>query len=401
MVMGLLQTNDPARRLDAAIRLMVSALVVQVGISWAAWAPGGRGFPRTPVLPDLNGFGPEGLWLLAGGLGAAWLWWRPRTGWGTALLAGAMAALVMADVNRLQPWLYLYGLALVALQMAGGRAGRGPEGLAMVRLLIGFAWLWSGIMKLNPAFAADYFPGLMEPFGLRAWAAGHAPAAFLAGGIEAVAGVLFLIPRLQKWGLAGGLLVHAFILASLGPLGLNWNEVVWPWNLAFMGMAALATLGPRESRTAGGGGWGKILVVCLAGLMPAFNLAGGWDHFLSHSYYSGRVPMTVFYFHPEDRFHIPESARPYVLQAEGEETFFLPLEIWALGELKIPGYPEVWVRKNTAARLCACLEFPEKAGLEIAEKHGQASSTQLYFLDCAQLQRNDGPSHFITLQKKL
>jgi uncharacterized membrane protein YphA (DoxX/SURF4 family) len=397
--MRLLKTRDMLGKANLALRVIVIAWISQLSISRAAWAPGERGFPRAQVIPGIDPAWMEIPGLLAVGLGAVVILWKPGKNLGQILLLGGMALLVLMDVNRLQPWAFVY--AVIGLGMAaagqigksekeGNHSPTGSEKLRIVRMVIGCVWFWSGAMKLNPAFAGDFFPGLMEPFGLGEWALNHPEAAFLAGGMEAMAGVLFLIPRLRKYGLVTGLAVHGFILAALGPFGLNWNAVVWPWNIAFMALAILS-VAPGNANQPACYPKTQLLptfgVILLVGLLPLLNLFGQWDHFLSHSFYSGRVPTATFYFHPDDRFLVPASARPYVLQVEGGDEFLIPLELWALGELKIPGYPEIRTRKNTATTLCKCLNRPEKAGLRIVEQRGFSSRTISDTADCASLLR--------------
>lgn len=424
----------PKQRLALACRIVSLSLLCQVGISRVAWMPGVRGFPRSPLLTGIDPWWLEMAGILVLCLGMLLILWKPQKQAGTLLLLAGLAMLVLTDVNRLQPWVFVFAVMLagiLALDLTSkhekppqtGPAVRGQNGcrkLGIVRMVIACTWFWSGIMKLNPAFAGDYFPGLMEPFGLGEWALAHPAAAYAAGSVEVLAGAMFVFRRTQKLGLVAGLPVHGFVLASLGPWGLNWNEVVWPWNLAFMALAVLSISPEREfqqgnPKPALAGffklkfmpEWGTILLV---GILPLLNLFGHWDHFLSHSYYSGRAPTATFYFHPDDRFSIPESARPYVLQIEGEAEFLIPLELWALGEMKIPGYPEIRTRKHAAASLCQCLNRPENAGLRTQQKQGfilrsgsdpyRISSSQIIAdtADCNSLLRTPESSHQSTIQ---
>lgn len=433
--MPIFKLPAPHLRPALALRILTLAWLSQIWISQLAWLPGLRDFPRAPLLPGFASVELETLGLFAVGLGMAGILWKPEKYGGVSLLLSGMALLVLMDVNRLQPWVFVYGLVMAGI-LAIGLLTRGESTpnskdsdlirqagrkLSLIRIVIACTWFWSGVMKMNPAFAGDYFPGLVEPFGLGEWALAHPVAAYAAGSLEALAGILFALPRAKKLGLVAGLLVHAFILASLGPWGLNWNEVVWSWNLAFMALAVLS-LTPKnyphtsksiskQQKSSFLNSWlekataflkpkylPELAVLLLAGILPLLNLFGHWDHFLSHSYYSARAPAATFYFHPDDRFSIPESARPYVLQVPGEDEFLIPLELWALGELKIPGYPELRTRMQTSKSLCKCLSHPEKAGLRTIEKQGFSSTIISDTVACSSLLRISSPPQHLTIQ---
>lgn len=127
------------------------------------------------------------------------------------------------------------------------------------------------------------------------------------------------------------------------------------------------------------------VAILLVWIAPIFNFTGHWDHFLSGSFYSARLPNTIFYFHPEDRFGLPESARPHVLQVEGTSEYLLPLEFWALDELRTPGYPELRIRKQVAKKLCSCIKDRDRAGLQITHKDGWDARIRTETISCVAL----------------
>lgn len=376
-------------RLNWALRGVYLTLLVQVAISWEAWAPMGRGFPRVSVVADwpLVGSVPETGMLVVGGTALFLLLGRPRHRLATGLLVTAAWMLIAADVNRLQPWLYLYLLVLLPNLFPGARPAE--EVLRFIGWTIAGTWFWSGVMKLNPAFVSEFFPDLLGPFGGKEFAVAHPALGYAAGVLEAGAGGLVLVRRTRRIGIGLGCSVHIFALAALGPWGLDWNAVVWPWNVAFAGLAVLCLWPAMPVPRSSGRSWWQqpavLVPLALVWLFPLGNFFGHWDHFLSHSFYSGRLPNAIFYFHPDDRFALPEAARPYVLHVRGEPEYLLPLEFWALGELRIPGYPEVRVRRAVARQLCDCLRQPHRAGLHLTHRADGTADTRTERIACPAL----------------
>ena len=136
----------------------------------------------------------------------------------------------------------------------------------------------------------------------------------------------------------------------------------------------------------------RALAILLVWIAPIFNFSGHWDHFLSGSFYSARLPNTIFYFHPDDRFGLPESSRAHVLQVAGTSEYLLPLEFWALEELRTPGYPELRIRKQVARKLCACIKDADRAGLRITHKEGWDAHIRTESISCKQLTSGNSSS---------
>ncbi|HHG83273.1 MAG TPA: hypothetical protein ENJ82_00865 [Bacteroidetes bacterium] len=376
------------KRVAWATRSLSLALVVQIIISFPAWVSGWRAFPLVPAIPELPvRLGAIGDGFLLFILISALLYqvWQPTNRKVGLLVVLAGILFVLEDINRLQPWFYLY-LMVFALLIAISGEKASQLRLYILQLMLAGTWFWSGFMKLNPSFEVEFFSLLVRPFGLENFALEHAGLAYVCGGLEAFAGFGMLLPRLRKAALAIGLGLHIFILGSLGPFGLNWNPVVWPWNVAFMLLGILLFAGRKEVVAKETLRKPLLwLAALLFVLLPALNLVGAWDHFLSGSFYSGRLPDGVFYYEQADRPNIPVSARPYVLLIEDSSEDLIPLEFWSLGEMRTPGYPEIRTKKQVGAQLCACLQFPEKAGLRITRKLRWATEQEVITFPCVTL----------------
>ena len=265
-------------------------------------------------------------------------------------LAGAFAAgalvlatlLVLEDQSRLQPWFYQYCFMLAAVGLSD--LGRLPaEGaLNACRLVVASTYLWSGLQKANVSFAENVYPWLMEPL------ASHLPseaASVLGHGAyaipvtEAAIGLGLLVRPLRNPAVVAAILMHAFILFSLGPWGHDWNSVVWPWNVAMVAFdlilfwrapdnpSFLAVLRPEGSAF-------RVVLLVLFAFMPVLNFVGVWDSYLSASLYSGST---------EDA---------YVYTRDGSSrTFGTSIFDRAMTEMNVPAYPEERVYKRVFAEM--------------------------------------------------
>lgn len=259
-------------------------------------------------------------------------------------LAGAIL-LVVQDQNRIQPWFYLYWVLLFLTLF------REPVALAGCRFVVSALYLWSGIQKFNPVFFQFVAPWFVEPFAN--WAHGSlAPALRIAAAASPVAetgiGVLVWIPRCRRWAIGLAIAFHAAVLLCLGPLGHNYNVVVWPWNMAMVALVwalfsganlleAVAAL--RNSRLA-------VAAVALICLTPALSFAGWWDSYLSFAYYSGNGTIASIYVSQSFRDRLPPELQAFVKPnvevhvAEAEGPYQLDHTAWGLAVLRTPPLPE-------------------------------------------------------------
>ncbi|MBL7797450.1 MAG: hypothetical protein JNJ90_13225, partial [Saprospiraceae bacterium] len=223
--------------ISAIVRLLVLAMLAHIALSWPLWfSGGGRTFPLLPV------FGPAqaptaSLWdtvqlgiclltLFVAGVFPA----KKYTAW---LVLAVLIWMIAQDLNRLQPWSYFYLLVLGIVAVAGSDGRLATRGL---QWLLAAVYAWGGFNKITPYFAEDNFPWFCEAF---TWT--QPLGAYPALGYAVALAELLLAPGLL-WGksrpvfrwLAIGF--HAFIILALSPLGLDWNLVVIPWNVAMAGM---------------------------------------------------------------------------------------------------------------------------------------------------------------------
>jgi hypothetical protein len=373
----LAQRPEPLRSTDTRLRWIkaVLSLALMAGflLSTELWFTD-RAYPLTPaagVLPEI----PSPLdHVLLGALLALLILVivssRPRK----YLVAFVALAIVLAlgDQSRWQPWLYQYLFMAAALALypwEDAERTNGEAVMAVCRIIVAGVYFWSGLQKANASFLSDTFPWLVEPLTASlpgSVASVISDAGFLVPIFEAGIGVALLTRRYRNYGVIAALMMHAFILLSIGPFGHDVNSVVWPWNVA---MAALVVLlfwdtgaaGVREAMT-GGTRWLRIAVVALFAAMPALSFVGAWDSYLSSTLYSGKTARATIFLTPEAAERVPAAARRYALP-DGD-VHVLSLFDWSMGELNVPPYPEPRIFKSVARELCS--QIRPATGLELA-----------------------------------
>ena len=341
------------------LRLALAAgLVAGVLLSPNLWIST-RSYPLTPfwdAVPPLSypaDYALFGLFVaLVVGVGLV----RGRAmGWlgiGALVLA---AFFVVQDESRLQPWFYQYSFMFAACCLYGlGRTGA-LDALNTCRLIVVATYFWSGLQKANASFIQNTHPWLVEPLTTRLpeWAG----SALLSGGyaapaVEAAIGVGLLTRRFRKLAVVGAVLMHAFIMLCIGPLGHDHNTVVWPWNFAMVAFVLIlfwrAPDDPSPSTILDPGRnlspdfAFRAAVLILFAFMPLFNFFGLWDSYLSSGLYSGT------------------SKQGYVLEWEGSNWRGIRIGGVSESELNTPAYPEESVFENVFAERW-CEEGSEEA----------------------------------------
>ena len=337
---------------------LVTALISGLLLSPKLWVST-RAYPLTPLwdaippLPYPADYALFGfLVVLVTGVGIA----RGRAiGWlgiGALIMA---AFFVVQDESRLQPWFYQYCFMLAAFCLFGLSRVGALDALNTCRLIVVATYFWSGLQKANASFIQTTHPWLVEPLTTRLpdWAG----SALLAGGyavpvVEAVIGIGLLTRRFRKLAVMGALLMHAFVMLCIGPLGHDHNTVVWPWNFAMVAFVLIlfwrapddttpsTILDPGRNFSIGFAFRAAVLV--LFAFMPLFNFFGLWASYLSSGLYSGT------------------SKQGYVLVWDSANWQSTRIGGVSERELNTPAYPEESIFENVFAERW-CEEGSEEA----------------------------------------
>jgi hypothetical protein len=195
---------------------------------------------------------------------------------------------------------------------------------------------------------------------------------------EIAIGVALWVRPLRRAALGAVLVVHLAAVLFLGPLGHNFNWVVWPWNLAMIVLVWVlfaadtfwqarddgsgrhsshvkepkarraAALGPgitqtfaelRRSKTA-------TVVVALFSFLPILSYAGWWDSYFSFALYSGNTANANIFISEPFGARLPPKIGAYVLpfrpdyDREHQGPRLLNFTAWAYEEMHVLLIPE-------------------------------------------------------------
>jgi hypothetical protein len=312
----------------------------------------------------------------------------PRPRWWAAAATVLALLLALEDQSRWQPWFYQYVAMLAALAVARDSG----DMLAAWRVVLVGLYLWSGIQKLNATFMSRLFPWLVQPVS------SVLPAGlqqiFLAGWVvvpmtEIAVAVGLLVPRLRNAAVIAAVGTHLVVLGLLGPLAHGTNAVIWPWNAAMAGLAAvlfwnaraasaLDTLVPRRI-----GAHAVMLALFVA--LPVLSFAGRWDAYLSGELYSGNLKVGALSITDRVTARLPDAARRHVMSDRAGANA-LDLYEWSMGELSVPSYPEDRVFRAVARDVCRFADNPGDVVLVVFGRPGVLTGQrEITRNDCAAL----------------
>ncbi|UEG48794.1 hypothetical protein LK994_09110 [Ferruginibacter lapsinanis] len=175
---------------------------------------------------------------------------------------------------------------------------------------------------------------------------------YLLGMIEVALGIGLLIKRFRKVSLILLIVMHIIILGVFGPVGLNYDHIIWPWNLSMLGYLIFFTVKNNniEFITAPLKLYRNIPMVILLGVMPIFSLFGRWDFFLSFSLFSSR-PTDMYICMKRD---INNPLNQYCDTSQtpcDKESLLINVRKWAFKEMYAPAYPQTRVYEKIKNKL--------------------------------------------------
>ena len=335
-------------------------LLGSIALSWPLWCAATRdSFPLLPFIGPAHLELRRWSWLSAGLLALLLLFllFFPARKWALAALLCCLVALCILDLNRLQPWVWLYGLVFAAAIVSK----KDLDTRNTWRWLIAAVYAWSGFHKLSPYFAEDNFTWFCEAFPFTKPLAAYPGLGYAVALLEMSIPFGLLWPRSRRffrWLVIG---FHAAIVLLLSPWGLNWNLVVIPWNITLAAMVWLVF--SETDRTFLPTNYGQRSILALAFLFPLFNFMGCWPDPLSWKLYSNTQPEATFYA-PAGSFTGTAGAVAWEKNAFDQKTKML-LDDWASDDLHTPMFAAGRTFRQTARYLCGCNTQPDSAGLYI------------------------------------
>jgi len=347
-----LTDNHRARWL---LLISVAGLLASLLLTIKAWSTD-RTYPLSPIIPGVE-FPPllhDGLFiivLLALVSGVAILRLRTHL---ISLALLSLTGLVIVDITRLQPWILHYGAILFLFSLCVPKKYIGAQSLLdAARIIIGGIYFWSGLQKINVRFFTDIFPWFTEHLWSPFHETGASVALFIGLWvpiIEALFAIGFFTKRFRKVSIIGSTIMILLVLSSIGPTGQDWNSSVWPWNIAIYSTVLIlflswdATFSDFIKRQRNNAlAWAAFFIFWL---VPAGNLIGVIDHYLSWSLYSGRVPEATLIGDET----VLKTLSPWV---EDEKLTFAH---WTQTDINMVPYPEERVFREIFEK--TCLQHP-------------------------------------------
>jgi len=310
-----------------------------------------------------------------------------------------LLVLVLEDITRFQPWVYTQGTILILISFY--KQGRENAIQSGAMLVIALVYIWSGIQKLNLGFLRDTFPWILSAFGLDFQIDSDQPLGsinylfVIVPILEFSIGLFLLIYKTRKIGIIMGLLMHLFILLSLGPTGHNWNIIVLPWNLSLILLLIQfhsqkerikITEGIKSFRL-------NYIILILFGLMPALNFIGYWDNTLSGSMYSGTHSNVVFYFDTNSEPELPKFRKAGTTITENSDSDYSISKTWFMNwcvyDINVPFYPAYRYYKRFGRKLCEETKTPLRSGIEITTRSKFTGAQTITKCSCLDLLKSD------------
>ncbi|MDB4920567.1 MAG: hypothetical protein JWQ54_2550 [Mucilaginibacter sp.] len=261
----------------------------------------------------------------------------------------------LLDQNRWQPYEYQCIFIIFIFLV---NANKPKLVIASFTFILAFTYFYSGLGKLNGSFLQTiWFQIILKSFlkipsNIAGWHYLYY-AGCLAGLLELIAGAGLVFSKTKKIAAIALILMHLFILLLLGPLGLSYNAIVWPWNMVMIVYLYLIFIKKQERVIAPKfifQGWNKLIFV-VWGILPALHFVGYWDGFLSSSMYSGKAPKMIIC--------IKDTSKCRQLQAFYKRRryricngqAFIELQTWAITETNAIPNPEMRIYKIIQKKL--------------------------------------------------
>ena len=366
----------PASRIFWLKVIVVLVFCLGLALSPHLWI-GPRSYPLAPAfdfLPQAVHPADYALFALLFVLAGAILISRRPQKFIAAFLA-IVIIFCLLDQTRWQPWVFLYGFLLATLALfswdSDDVAGRN-RALNIARLIMAATYLFSGLQKANRNFIQNDFPWIVSPITdvIPAATRGLHWLGLVVPLIQVAFALGLLTRRFRRISLIAAVAMHVFILSMFGPLGLNWNNVVWPWTAAMAVIDIMLFTGKQEFSwrdvvCSGRHPYHAAVLVVFVGL-PLLSFANLWDSYLSAALYSGNLTEGVIYTNDRGRESLG-SLKPYLVRTS-DDTNVINIQRWAIKDLNVTPYPETRVYKKIARNVCYRLRDPADVVLLVREQ---------------------------------
>jgi hypothetical protein len=258
------------------------------------------------------------------------------------------------DQNRLQPWFYNYILILFILLFYKYRVDESNNYTTVfisLQLLVALIYFFSGIQKMNASFVPDTFEWMVSSFDKVLSERQLNLVTKFGNGVpyfELIIGVGLLIKPLRYIIIPLVIIMHIFILMTLGPMGKDYNIVIWPWNIIMIILVLLLFANVKQERFFDISflfkGLSFYIVITLMLIFPIFSLKNQYDSYLSSSLYSSNLNDCQLILSNKAYKQLPYYIRRFVVKKDDNNILYI--KKWAAEELNVPCVPEYRIYKN-------------------------------------------------------
>ncbi|MFY7963885.1 MAG: hypothetical protein ACOVO1_03215 [Chitinophagaceae bacterium] len=329
--------------------IIASFFLIAKIISWKLWLAD-RTFPLVPVF-DFLLYTPtffHQILFFVSIVCLSIILIKPEKYWLYLVLIVTETISCILDQNRWQPWEYQYVFMFLVLFVNRKEQDRNSY---LFLIILSSIYFYSGLQKVNPHFINNVWLQTIAEDYL------HLPKAFLQNQyfirlgyiiplFEILCAVGLWVKAVRNISIFGLITTHVFILLLIGPIGLNYNIIVWPWNIAMI--LLLYTFLDKNISVFDFKNIFKnkcsIAIAFVWIILPALNFVGYWDYYFSSSLYSARIDICSIKIHnPPQNFELKKyySAKD---STTNQETILV--QDWALKELNTPPCPQARVYRK-------------------------------------------------------
>ena len=257
--------------------------------------------------------------------------------WFVALVI-CYAFFCLLDVSRLTPYFVCYLSVFALFTHLKNNFWDLEKGLIALAVVVYF---FSGLNKFNDHFA-DNILRLVWFYSLPLKPSQNI--GYLVAASEMIFGLFLLFKKTRKIGCLALILMHAILLWKLSPFQQNWNPIVYPWNVAMVGIlcflfrSEVSFIKEKLSRPI------KAIAIVLIALptLSYFNMA---PENLGYKLYTGNWYAPDFRI--DDKIEVFNN---YDKSLETDETLINPM-FYSIQERALALSPEPWVYERIAENI--------------------------------------------------
>ncbi len=338
---------------DVLIQITAFFWLIQKLLSWKLWVTE-RTIPIVPCFDLLENTPGFIHWFLLGAsifLLLYLLIWPNEKSLQIVLIILEIASCTL-DQNRWQPWEYQYLFILFIVVI-----NKNKQVLPVFLFVMACIYFYSGFYKFNSHFLPQIWDKMiLKDFLKLDKSIRHISVLYYSGFIipivELLGGLGLMIKKYRKATALLLICMHSIILIILGPWGLQYNQIIWPWNVAMI--IFLLYIIYHESSIPFKwvilfNGWNKLVFISWL-VLPILCIWGWWDNFLSANVYSGSTPNIFICVNDSSKLKFPSG---YYLKNKSPKIcagkITISLQKWAMAEINVPVIPQLRVYKKIEA----------------------------------------------------